>query len=437
MRYEPAVVIEVLAWGRRVGAVALNPTTGWYSFAYAPEWVDRGIELAPVHMGLRTAPYEFADLRRESFYGLPPLLADSLPDKFGNALVNAWMAEQGVAPADITPLNRLAYAADRALGALEFRPPARDAVNQPPSAVVLADLVLAARLTVRGEFASDASAHAALQQLIQVGTSAGGARAKAVVAFNPATFQVHSAYDEPADGFEQWLVKLDGVSGTGMDGHADDLGESAPYGRIEYAYSEMAKGAGIAMMPCQLLAEGPRRHFMTKRFDRGAGGERMHVISLCGLAHLDYNLVATHSYDQYFQTVMALGLDPHELTEAYRRMVFNVMAVNNDDHAKNFAFLRDVDSEWRLSPGFDITHAYNPNNQWINRHLMAVNGKFERITLEDLYAVGERNDVPGYRRVVREVRQAVSDWPRFAAASELDEETSQSIETDIARATPR
>jgi serine/threonine-protein kinase HipA len=226
------------------------------------------------------------------------------------------------------------------------------------------------------------------------------------------------------------------VSGTGMDGHGDDLRESAPYGRIEYVYSEMAKAAGIDMMPCQLLAEGPRRHFMTKRFDRGPGGERFHVISLCGLAHLDYNLVATHSYDQYFQSVKALGLDPRELTEAYRRMVFNVMAVNNDDHAKNFAFLRDADSGWGLSPAYDITHAYNPNNQWINRHLMAVNGKFEGIALEDLYAVGERNDVPGYRRVVREVRQAVSEWSHFAAASELDEETTKSIETDIERFAP-
>lgn len=436
MSYEPTDVIEVLAWGRRVGAVALNPATGWYSFAYSPEWVEGGIELAPLHMGLRTAPYEFLQLRRETFYGLPPLLADSLPDRFGNALVNRWMADQGVAAGAITPLDRLAYAADRALGALEFRPPARDEVSEPPSAVLLADLVLAARLTVQGEFASDETAHAALQQLIQVGTSAGGARAKAVVAFNPSTFQVRSAYDEHVEGFEQWLIKLDGVSGTGMDGHGDELGESAPYGRIEYAYSEMAKAAGIDMMPCQLLAEGPRRHFMTKRFDCAAG-ERLHVISLCGLAHLDYNLVATHSYDQYFQSVKALGLESSELAEAFRRMVFNVMAVNNDDHSKNFAFVRSADSGWRLSPSYDITHAYNPNNQWINRHLMAVNGKFERIALEDLYDVGERNEVPGYRRIVRSVRAVIAEWPSFAARAELDEETAKTIEDEIERFAPR
>ena len=265
----------------------------------------------------------------------------------------------------------------------------------------LADLVLAARLTVRGELASDETAHAALQQLIHVGTSAGGARAKAVVAFNPATFQVRSAYGPPTDGFEQWLIKLDGVSGTGMDGHGDRLGDSAPYGRVEYAYSRMASAAGIEMTPCRLLAEGPRRHFMTVRFDRGPGGERIHVISLCAMAHLDYNMVATHSYDQYLQTVTALGLDPDDRRQAFRRIVFNVMAVNRDDHTKNLAFLQHRNGGWRLAPAFDVTHAYRPDSQWTSRHLMAVNGKFEDITAEDLYAVGERNDVPGFRKVVR------------------------------------
>ncbi len=437
MSYEPATAIEVLAWGRRVGAVGLDPATGWYAFAYAPEWVASGLELAPLHMPLRTEPYEFPQLRRETFYGLAPLIADSLPDKFGNALVDAWMAEQGIAGTDITPLDRLAYAADRAMGALEFRPPARDTESQPPSAVQLADLVLAARLTVRGEFASDETAHAALQQLIQVGTSAGGARAKAVVAFNPQTFQVRSAYAEHEDGFEQWLIKLDGVSSAGMDGHGDDLGSSAQYGRIEYAYSEMAKAAGIDMTPCELLAEGPRRHFMTKRFDRGPVGERFHVLSLCGMADLDYNLIATHSYDQYLQSVTALDLEPEELAQAYRRMVFNVFAANHDDHTKNFAFMRGGDDRWHLTPAYDITHAYNPASQWISRHLMSVNGKFEGITLEDLYAVGDRNFVPGYRRIVRSVRDVVAEWPSFAAGAEVDGETTVIIAADLERLAPR
>ena len=436
MSYEPTDVIEVLAWGTRVGAVALDPTSGWYAFAYDPRWIETGIELAPLHMPLRVQPYQFPELPRATFYGLPALLADALPDAFGNALVNAWMAEQGMATESITPLDRLAYAADRALGALEFRPPARDAATDPPTAVQLADLVLAARLTVRGEFASDATAHAALQQLIQVGTSAGGARAKAVVAFNPATFQVRSAYRPPAQGFEPWLVKLDGVSGTGMDGHGDRLGDGAPYGRIEFAYNQMARAAGIDMMPCLLLAEGPRRHFMTRRFDRSPSGERHHVISLCALAHLDYNMVVTHSYDQYLQAVDALGLGLDARRQAYRRLVFNVMAVNRDDHTKNLSFLRPKNGDWALAPAYDVTHAFRPDSPWTSRHLMSVNGKFEGIALDDLHAVGERNDVPGYRRIIRDVRAAVDSWAEFAAGAELDEETTKAVEADIERFRP-
>lgn len=436
MSYQPTDVIEVLAWGHRVGAVAQNPATGWYAFAYDSDWVAGGFELAPLHMPLRREPYEFSQLRPETFHRLPALLADALPDAFGNALVDAWMAEQGVATDQITPLDRLAYAADRAMGALEFRPPARDTKADPSTAVQLADLVLAARLTVSGQFDSDTAVRAALAQLIQVGTSAGGARPKAVVAFNPASSQVRSAYGPPADGFEQWLIKLDGVSATGLDGHGDRLGDSAPYGRIEYAYSLMAAAAGIDMTPCLLLAEGPRRHFMTRRFDRGPDGERHHLISLCALAHLDFNLVATHSYDQYLQTVVALDLNPDDLQQAYRRMVFNVMAVNRDDHTKNFAFLRPEHGAWRLAPAYDITHAYRPDSRWTSRHLMAVNGKFEDITLDDLHAVGERNHVPGYRKTIREVAAAIDAWPQFADQADVDDQSTTAIGDDIGRFRP-
>jgi serine/threonine-protein kinase HipA len=434
--YLPTDAVEVLAWGQRVGAVALDPTSGWYAFAYSPSWVDTGIELSPISMPLRAEPYEFPELSRATFYGLPALLADALPDAFGNALVNAWMAEQGVDQPSITPLDRLAYAADRTMGALEFRPPARPSEQDPPTAVQLADLVLAARLTVSGEFAGNEAAHAALQQLIQVGTSAGGARAKAVVAFNPATFQVRSAYQPPTEGFEQWLIKLDGVSSTGMDGHGDGLGESAPYGRIEYAYSLMVGAAGVAMTPCQLLAEGPRRHFMTRRFDRDQAGDRLHVISLCALAQLDYNMTGAHSYDQYLQTVKALDLGPEALQQAYRRMVCNVMAVNRDDHTKNFAFMRPQGGDWALTPAFDVTHAYRPDSPWTSRHLMAVNGKFEDITIEDLHDVGARNEVSGYRRVVREVGGAVAEWRHYAAAAELPDDVIDRIAGDMERFRP-
>jgi serine/threonine-protein kinase HipA len=435
--YEPTDVVEVRAWDRLVGAVAQNPDSGSYTFAYDPKWISGGVELAPLMMPLRSEPYAFPDLSERTFYGLPAMLADALPDAFGNALVNAWMSEHGVPAEAITPLDRLAYAADRAIGALEFRPPARDHQDEPPSAVALADLVQAARLTVRGEFASEEAAHAALQQLIQVGTSAGGARAKAVVSFNPTTYQIRSAYAPHEDGFEQWLIKLDGVSSTGLDGHGDGLGDSAPYGRLEYAYFLMAVSAGITMSECRLLAEGPRRHFMTRRFDRTATGGKLHLQSLCALSHLDFNLIGTHSYDQYFDAVTALGLGPDAMQESYRRMVFNVAGANHDDHTKNHAFLATPSGDWSLAPAYDVAHAYRPDSEWTSRHLMSVNGHFDGITLDDLHVVADRHGVRGYRRITSDVLVAMEEWMTFAAAAEVPEEAAIRVAEDLGRFRPR
>lgn len=437
MSYERVEVVEVRAWGRMVGAIAQDPVTGAYTFAFDPEWIADDVQLAPLKMPLRLEPYTFPELSEGTFYGLPALLADALPDAFGNALVNAWMAEHGVPAESITPLDRLAYAADRALGALEFRPPARGTETGPPSAIALADLVQAARLTVKGEFTTEEAANAALQQLIQVGTSAGGARAKAVVAFNPTTHQVRSAYAPFEPGFEQWLIKLDGVSSTGLDGHGDGLGESAPYGRIEYAYYLMATAAGVTMSECRLLAEGPRRHFMTRRFDRTLSWAKLHLISLCALSHLDFNLRGTHSYDQYLDAASALDLSPESLQEAYRRMVLNVAGANHDDHTKNQAFLETPEGRWSLAPAFDVTHAYRPDSEWNSRHLMSVDGHFEGITLDHLYAVAERHSVPAYRRVTEEVLAAVDNWPTYAADAEVPDDVSAQIATDLGQFRPR
>lgn len=433
-------VVEVLAWGRRVGAVARNPATGLYAFAYAPGWIPTGIELSPLRMPLRPEPYEFPDLDgAAAFVSLPPLLADSLPDAFGTRLVDAWMAAHGVAEADVTPLARLAFAADRAMGALEFRPPLHAEVESTQVPVSLADLVVAARLAVRGELGAGTPARAAVHQLIQVGSRAGGARAKALVSFNPDTWQLRSPDAPPAEGFEPWLCKLDGVSAAARDDHGDRRAAPAPapQGRIEYAYSLMAGAAGVEMSPCRLLAEGPRRHFMTRRFDRAGPTGRLHMISLCALAHLDYNLVATHSYDQYLLAVRALGLGAEDVAQAYRRMVFNVLAVNHDDHTKNFAFLRAPEGGWRLAPAFDVTYAYRRDSKWTSRHLMGVNGKYDGITEDDLFAVGERHDVPGWRRIVSEVRHAVAEWPAFAAAGGVTERATERIAAAIARAAAR
>lgn len=439
MTYQRVDLIEVYYHGAFVGAVAPNPETGRYVFEYDREWIASGIELSPLQMPLRTEPYELAmwpNLSLAAYKGLPPLLADSLPDSFGNALVNRWMEEHGVIESEITTLDRLGYVADRAMGALEYRPPARKNDDEAPSAIQLADLVLAARCTVRGELVDDDSAHSALQQLIEVGSSAGGARPKALVAFHPTQYRIHSPFLPLEPGFQHWLIKLDGVGARGADGSNQGLGDTAPYGRIEYAYSRMAAAAGVTMSECRLLDEGPRRHFFTRRFDRGPAGEKFHVLSLSAMANLDHTAVGAHSYDQYLSTVTALGLRTDDLQQAFRRMVLNVVAANRDDHTKNFSFLLDPEVGWTLAPAFDITHAYELDNHWIRQHNLTVNGKTTGITVDDFEAIGERQSVPAYRRVIREVCDAVDEWPTFANEAGVDDISTQSIANDIRELRP-
>ena len=433
--YVPTQAVEVRAWGRPVGAVALNPASGFYAFEHTDTWRASGIELAPLFLPLQAGAVEFPDLPEATFHRLPALLADALPDAFGNALVNAWMAEHGVPEAAITPLDRLAYAADRAVGALTFHPPAREE-EVAVTAVQLADLVTAARALVRGDFSSGATLKESLEQLIQVGTSAGGARAKAVIAYQPETGQVRSGQGAAPEGYEHWLIKLDGISGTTLDGRDDALGASAPYGRIEFAYYLMATAAGLRMSECRLLPEGPRAHFMTRRFDRGPGGVRHHLLTLCGMAHLDYRMRDTHSYAQYFQTIQRLGLGGDALQEAFRRMVLNVAAVNRDDHTKNFAFLLPEGGAWELAPAYDVTHAFNPHGEWTQRHQLSVNGRFEGITRADLHAVGEQFDVPGYRSQVKQVLAAVDAWPDFAQQAGLAPAEVERVQQDLERCRP-
>jgi serine/threonine-protein kinase HipA len=410
MAYVPVDVVEVLAWGQRVGAVALDPASGFYVFEYAPQWRRRGIALAPTTMPTTSARYVFPTLSPPTFHRLPALLADSLPDDFGNALTTAYLVNEGIAADAITPLDRLAYLASRGTGALEFRP-SRGPRHRKSTAVELAELVGAAREVVVGAFDDDQDINDALKHLIAVGTSAGGARAKAVVAWNPVTNEVRSG-QVPADpGFEHWLLKLDGV------GADVDLGKSSDYGRIEYAYHRMATAAGITMTDCRLLEEGGRSHFMTRRFDRAADGTKIHMQTLCALGHLDFRQIAAHDYAQLFEMVNRLDLGPDARSEVYRRMVFNVAAANCDDHTKNFSFVLTGGTTWQLSPGYDITHAHNPQSRWTAQHLMAVNGRFAAIGADDVAIVGDRFAVPSARAIVRQVLDAVDSWSEFADAA--------------------
>jgi serine/threonine-protein kinase HipA len=417
-------VIEVRAWGETVGAVAADPRLGCYAFEFDPAWRRSGIELAPLTMPLAARETVFAfPALAESFHRLPGLLADALPDDFGNALIDAWMAQHGVSREAITPLDRLAYMGKRGLGALEFRP-ARGSQRESAQPVEMKLLVEAARRAVRGGFEDDAHAQAALANIIRVGVSAGGARAKAVIAWTPATQEIRSGQFDVAEGFEHWLLKFDGV------GRDLELGTGADYGRIEYAYHLMARRAGIDMSPCRLLREHGRAHFMTRRFDRD-GNVKHHLQSLCALSHLDYRQRRTHAYEQLFLAIARLRLGDGALQQAFRRMAFNVMARNCDDHTKNFGFRLRRGAGWELAPAYDVTHAHNPHGEWTAQHLMSVNGKFDGIGRADLLTVADRFVVPDPQGALAEVAAAVRAWREFAEAAGVPPAAQARVEADF------
>jgi len=422
-------VIEVRAWGRLVGAVTLDPSINYYVFEYDPAWRRSGHELSPLHMPLTDSrsTFIFPALPEVTYFRLPALLADALPDDFGNALIDAWMAQRGIEKSAITVLDRLAYMGKRGMGALEFRP-ARGSHNESEAPIEMGELVEEARRLVQGTFAVDREAKAALANIIKVGTSAGGARAKAVIAWNPETDEVRSGQFDAAPGFEHWLLKFDGI------GKDRELGTSEGYGRIEYAYHLMAKASGIDMAPCRLLEENGRAHFMTKRFDREliAGKTiKNHVQTLCAMNHLDFRQRGTHDYAQLFMTIAKLGLGDDAKTQAFRRMAFNVMARNCDDHTKNFSFILKQGAPWALAPAYDLTHAYNPTGEWTYQHLMSVNQKFTGIFREDLLAVGDRFGVRKPELALSDVRGAVDNWSEFAVQANLSASLKDRVAKDL------
>ena len=425
MAYVPVDAVEVRAWGQPVGAVALDPASGYYAFEYFPEWAQRGIELAPGIMPSSAGPFVFPLLPIDTFHRLPAMLADALPDDFGNALIDAWLATHGVPRAQVTPLDRLAYMARRGMGALEFAP-SRGPRHRKPSAVEMAALVDGARSLIEGEFGDDRETKAAIQGLIHVGTSAGGARAKAVIAWNRHTGEIRSG-QLPADpGFEYWLIKLDGL------GRDWELGTSAEHGRVEYAYFLMAQAAGIRMMESTLLEENGRAHFMTRRFDRESDGTKAHTLTLCGLSQLDFRQRGTHDYAQLFLAADQLGLGAEARGEIFRRMVFNVLANNNDDHSKNHSFVLPAPgTEWQLSPAYDVTFAYNPNGEWTYQHLMSTNGRFSAATMGDFLAVADRHKVASAKGAIAAVRDALSSWSQFAATAGLSAAQTEHVRSTL------
>ncbi len=421
---------EVRLWGRTIGAVSQRPDIGYASFQYDPNFARSGIEIAPITMPLARHPYAFPQLARRSFNGLPGLLSDSLPDYFGNALIDAWLARQGRSPGDFSPIERLCYVGTRGMGALEFKPSTGPRPSGARTLEVEALAELASRiLSRRGDFGVSVESgreEEALTELLRVGTSAGGARAKALIAWNPDTNDVCSGQIEAGSGLEYWILKFDGVSRD----REEELSDPRGYGAIEYAYSLMAREAGITMSDCRLFQEKGRRHFMTRRFDRTAEGKKLHMLSLGAMLHLDFNVAGAHGYEQALLTIREIGLSMDAIEEQFRRMVFNVLARNQDDHVKNIAFLMDKRGRWSLSPAFDVIYAYNPSGDFTASHQMTVNGKRDGFTRADFDAVARGASMKRGRAAAihDEVHAAVSQWMDFAELAVVEERRAERIQ---------
>jgi serine/threonine-protein kinase HipA len=419
-------VATVRLWEQDAGAVAWNEERGIGEFEYEAAFLRQGLDIALLMMPLRNGVFSFPGLKRETFHGLPGLLADALPDRFGNNIIDIWLARQGRSPQDFTPLERLCYMGSRAMGALEFKPAIGPRARQSVP-IEIAELSQLAADILRHRTAWSVNLKGnraeALNMIIRVGTSAGGNRAKAVIAWDPRSQEVRSGQVPAPSGFEPWILKFDGVDDTA-------LGDPRGFGRAEYVYYRMAVMAGIEMSACRLLKEGPRAHFMTRRFDRDGSG-KIHVQSLCAMAHYDFNAAGQYGYEQALQVIHRLNLGYPAMLEMFRRMVFNVLARNQDDHTRNIAFLMDRQGSWRLSPAFDLVWAYNPSGNWTNHHQMSVNGKRDEFSKNDLLAVAGQFGIRNAAVIMEQVAEAVAAWPRLAAEEEVPSELLKAVKKTL------
>ena len=422
---------RVILWGSDIGAVTWINNQNIGVFQYTPEFAESQIEVAPLTMPLRSTPYQFPALARDTFKGLPGLLADSLPDKFGNALIDAWLSRQGRDVGSFTPVERLCYTGNRGMGALEFKPHISDAPSSArkvdiDALVSLANQVLDERVALQGKFSGEDDQQV-VEDILRVGTSAGGARAKAVLAWNEKTGEFRSGQTPASPGFTQWLLKFDGVHGNKDKELADPQG----FGRIEYAYYLMARTAGINMQESRLFEESGRAHFMTKRFDRTPTGKKLHMQSFGAMMHYDFNSAGAYSYEQALQMIKKLGLPSHDVEQQIRRAIFNVLARNQDDHVKNIAFLMNKQGQWRLSPAFDVVYSYNPAGDWTSQHQMSLAGKCDGFKIDDLIqfaATGGLKKAKA-RAMIAEISTAVANWKQHA----LDADVSKADKNRIAK----
>ncbi len=417
---------DIYLWGQHAGTVAWDENYQAASFEFAPEFASGQWDISPLMMPVRQRQiYQFPSLNKDTFVGLPGLLADALPDAFGKALLDKWLVSVGRTFAN--PVERLCYQGKRSMGALEFVP-AQDNYLEQGTKLEIDSLVEVAREVLDEKKKLDINVNEdtkeAIANIVRVGTSAGGQRAKAVIAYNENTGEVRSGQIDVPGGFSHWLLKLDGVTNA-------ELGDPKHYGEIEYVYYLMARVAGINMTECRLLEENGRAHFMTRRFDRLSGNEKVHMQTLCGIAHYDYKMLHAYSYEQAFQVMRQLRLPYSQAEEMFRRMVFNVIARNQDDHTKNISFLMDKNGRWSLSPAYDMSWSYNPKGVWTSRHQMSVNGKWDDITRADLLALAKNVNIKQADAIIDEVKEGVSKWRTFATQYSIPSEMVKGIDSTL------
>ena len=418
-------VARVNLYGHPIGSVRWDPRYEIAQFEYDPSFVQLGIEPSPLMMPVREGRvYSFGELNKTTFKGLPGMLADSLPDTYGRALFEKWLGLTGRTSGNA--IETLCFLGKRCMGALEFEPAIEsidtDIRIEVNSLVDVAREALADKSGFNVNISSDKKA--AIAEILRLGTSAGGQRAKAIIAFNKETGEIRSGQAEAPDGFDYYIIKLDGVSATA------GFKETENFGRLEYSFSRLVKKCGIEMAECSLIEENGRAHFLTKRFDR-IKGQKVHMQTLCAIAHFDYRLLRAYSYEQAFTVMRGLRLSYKEAQEMFRRMVFNVVVRNHDDHTKNISFLMDRDGKWRLSPAYDMGYAYNPDGQWTSAHQMSINGKFSSITKEDLLECGVKNNIKNAARIIAEVCQAASMWPEIARENEVPQKMIEEIKSNM------
>ena len=418
-------VARVNLYGHPIGSVRWDPRYEIAQFEYDPSFVQLGIEPSPLMMPVREGRvYSFGELNKTTFKGLPGMLADSLPDTYGRALFEKWLGLTGRTSGNA--IETLCFLGKRCMGALEFEP-AIESIDT-DIRIEVNSLVDVAReaLTDKSGFNVNISSDkkAAIAEILRLGTSAGGQRAKAIIAFNKETGEIRSGQAEAPDGFDYYIIKLDGVSATA------GFKETENFGRLEYSFSHLIKKCGIEMAECSLIEENGRAHFLTKRFDR-INGQKVHMQTLCAIAHFDYRLLRAYSYEQVFTVMRGLRLSYKEAQEMFRRMVFNVVVRNQDDHTKNISFLMDRGGKWRLSPAYDMGYAYNPDGQWTSAHQMSINGKFSGITKDDLLECGAKNNIKNAAQIIEEVCQAASMWPEIARQNEVPQKMVEEIKSNM------